>query len=73
MEQNKNLNQQEPPHTNSLLAHDLRNALSPILMYTEILETSLTKLSLDSEIEVTRLIADAVKEMNTMIQSRLEN
>lgn len=49
------------------LAHDLRNALSPILLYADILEASLSKLSLNNEEQMVRLISDSVKEMDAMI------
>lgn len=49
------------------LAHDLRNALSPILLYSEFLVQSLSKLSLDNEEQTARLISDSVKEMDALI------
>ena len=49
------------------LAHDLRNALSPILLYAQLLEVSLAKLSLENEEQTARLISDSVKDMDAMI------
>lgn len=52
---------------NHKLAHDLRNALSPILLYAQILEASLTKLALENEAQTARLISDSVKDMDALI------
>ena len=49
------------------LAHDLRNALSPILLYAQLLEVSLAKLSLENDEQTARLISDSVKDMDAMI------
>lgn len=58
------------PLTDRKFAHDLRNALSPILLYAQFLEESLAKLSLENETQMARLITESVKEMNTMIVER---
>jgi len=73
MENNQHLPTDEQLATNRLLGHDLRNALSPILMYAEILETSLAKLSLEQEEQTARLITESVKEMNNLIRIRLDS
>jgi len=57
---------------NRELAHELRNALSPILLYAQILEVSLTKLSLDNEVKLTQTISEAIKEMDTMIVEKFQ-
>lgn len=56
---------------NRQLAHDLRNALSPILLYAQILESSLSELSLENEEQTARLISESVKELEEMIVERL--
>ena len=73
MEDNHHPPTNEQLITNRLLAHDLRNGLSPILMYAEILETSLAKLSLEQEEQTARLITESVKEMNNLIRIRLDS
>jgi len=70
MEQKAFTNMQEQNVEDRLLAHDLRNALSSILMYAQILEASLSKLSLKDEEKTARLISHSVREMNTMINTR---
>ena len=56
---------------NRQLVHDLRNALSPILLYAQILEASLSKLSLENDAQTAHLISDLVKEIDEMIVNRL--
>lgn len=63
----------EQQSENSLLAHDLRNALCPILMYSQILESALSKMSLHHEEKTARMISNSVNEMLTMISARLES
>lgn len=67
------MNEQTPQAENRKLAHDLRNTLSPILLYAQILEVSLEKLSLEHELETARLISDSVKEMDALIVEKLGN
>ncbi len=55
------------------LAHDLRNALSPILLYAQILEVSLAKLSLEKEEEMARLISESITEMDAMIVQKFSS
>lgn len=55
------------------LVHDLRNALSPILMYAQLLEASLSKLKLQNEVEIAHMISDAVEEIDIMISARLDS
>jgi signal transduction histidine kinase len=49
------------------LAHDLRNSLSVIYSYVQLLELSLTKLQLEKEVRISQVIAREVKKMNVMI------
>lgn len=65
------MNQNMPKSEDHKLAHDLRNALSPILLYAQLLEVSLAKLSLENEEQTARLICDSVKEMDAMIVEKL--
>ncbi|MBA3788920.1 hypothetical protein H0X32_00810 [Patescibacteria group bacterium] len=54
------------------LAHDLRNDLSVIYCYAQILEVSLSKQKMDKDKELARIICNSIKKMEMLIIERID-
>ena len=54
-----------------LLAHDLRNALSSIYGYAQLLELMLQKHGMEKELKSAQALVEAVKNMEGLITVRL--
>ena len=54
------------------LAHDLRNSLSAIYTYAQLLEASVVELPLENKENIGRIICGLVKNMDTMITERID-
>jgi len=54
------------------LAHDLRNELSGIYSYAQILETSFNTIETQKELEIARAISTSVESMITLIAIRMD-
>jgi nitrogen-specific signal transduction histidine kinase len=53
------------------LAHDLRNVMSAIYSYAQILELSLTSLQLEKEMKIANKITNEIRKVNSMISKRM--
>ncbi len=70
-------NTQHDSHTHDIpeihrFAHDLRNSLSAILSYAQVLDFSLSEQKMNREAQAARAICDSVKKMELLITERLE-
>ncbi len=53
-------------------AHDLRNSLSAILSYAQVLDISLSEQKMNKEADAARAICDAVMKMDLLITEQVE-
>lgn len=53
-------------------SHDLRNTLSVIFNYTQVLEMSLQKSGTEKDIEITKHIIESIKKMDALITEELD-
>lgn len=54
------------------LAHDLRNSLSSIYSYAQILELSLLKHDMQKEVLIAQNICESIKQMTQLIDKRVD-
>jgi len=53
-------------------AHDLRNALSALYSYAQLLEMSLQKPGLEEELKIAEAIGESVRKMDALISERVD-
>ncbi len=68
----------EPEHNDSSnelrrLSHDLKNALSAIYSYAQLLEFTLSKKHMTGEQRIAASICESAKKMDTMITDRIKD
>lgn len=54
-----------------ILAHDLRNSMTVMYSYMQVLELSLTNLKLEKEVKIVKDVIAEIREMNILIGKRM--
>ncbi len=55
------------------LAHDMRNALSGMYAYVQVLELALAKPGLEQELQITKTITELAQKMDALISERVRD